>query len=220
MKKIISVILAIAMVFILSLSVSAYTINTDDAQIGAGDIFGIAAVYFDDATVENGNTVTVDLMVKENNEGFTELKITVAADAGIAVEAVANGDLGTASYSDSVITVTSADVIEADGCIAKITFTASTAGVKNVVLTATGKNGSDPVAVLGSDCEITVEATESEELPGDVDNDGFVNTTDLAKFKIALAEGSAEQLPNADFDGDGAVNTTDLARLKLYLAGA
>ena len=219
MKKIISVILAIAMVFILSLSVSAYTINTDDAQIGAGDIFGIAAVYFDDATVENGNTVTVDLMVKENNEGFTELKITVDADAGIAVEAVANGDLGTASYSDSVITVTSADVIEADGCIAKITFTASTAGVKNVVLTATGKNGSDPVAVLGSDCEITVEATD-EELPGDVDNDGFVNTTDLAKFKIALAEGSAEQLPNADFDGDGAVNTTDLAWLKLYLAGA
>lgn len=220
MKKIISVILAIAMVFALSLSVSAYTINTDDAQIGAGDIFGTAAVYFDDATVDNGDTVTVDLMVKDNNEGFTEIKVTIAADNGIAVESVANGDLGNASYADGVITVTSSEAVDADGCIAKITFAATAEGVKSVTLTATGKNGSETITVLGSTCEITIEAAEIEGLPGDVDNNGDVNTTDLATFKIALAEGSAEQLPNADFDGDGAVNTTDLAKIKLYLAGA
>ena len=186
MKKIVSVILAICMVFVLSLSVSAYTINTDDAQIGADEIFGIAAVYFEDATVTDGEKTTVDLMI-DNNQGFTELKITVAADAGIAVEAVANGDLGTASYSDSVITVTSADAIEADGCIAKITFAASEEGVKSVTLTATGKNGTATVSVLGATCQITVEAAQSEGLAGDVDNDGFVNTTDLARLKLYLA---------------------------------
>lgn len=220
MKKIVSVILAIAMVFVLSLSVSAYTINTDDAQIGAGDIFGTAAVYFDDSTVDNGDTVTVDLMVKDNNKGFTEIKVTIAADNGIAVESVANGDLAAASYADGVITVTSSEAINADGCIAKITFVASTEGVKSVTLTATGKNSNETVTVLGSTCKITVEAAQSEGLLGDVDNNGAVNTTDLALLKLALAEGSAGQLPNADLDGDGAVNTTDLANLKLFLAGA
>ena len=220
MKKIISAVLAIAMVLALSLSVSAYTINTDDAQIGAGEIFGTAAVYFNDATVVNGDTVTVDLMVEDNNEGFTELKITVAADDGISVSAVENGDLGTASYTDGVITVTADETIEVDGCVAKIVFAASAEGVKNVVLTATGKNAGDTIGVLGSECLITVEAAVSEGIPGDIDENGAVNTTDLALLKLALAGGGTDTLPNADFDSDGVVNTTDLAKLKLFLAGA
>ncbi len=216
MRKFISVFLAIAMVFALSLSVSAYTINTDDAQIGAGDIFGTPAVYFEDAVVENGKEVTVDLMI-ENNEGFTELKITVSADAGIAVASVANGDLAAASYADSVITVSASESVDLDGCIAKVTFVASAEGVKNVNLTATGKDGSANIVALGSDCKITVEAAQG--ILGDVDDDGDVDATDLGELKLYLAGYDKQLARGADMNEDGSINTSDLSLLKLKLSG-
>ena len=58
-----------------------------------------------------------------------------------------------------------------------------------------------------------------DSLPGDVNSDGKVNTTDLADIKLYLAAITDEVGPGADADLDGDVDTGYLAVLKLMLAG-
>lgn len=216
MKKILAVILCLCMMFTLSMGVSAYTINKDDAEIGADAIFGATAVYFEDAEVVNGEDVTVDLLL-ESNPGVTEVKVTFALPEGISIKSVAAGDMGTVSVSSDVVTVVNAEGFILDGCIAKITFTAAAEGEKKITLTATAKNGEDNIIVNGSECIVIVTAPVVTAKPGDVDGDGVVNTTDLAALKLILAE-LAEKTAGADVDGDGSVNTSDLAKIKLMLA--
>lgn len=220
MKKIIAVMLTLAMLFsVMSFGASAYTINKDDAEIGAGDIFGATAVYFEDATVEAGKTVTVDLML-ESNPGITEISISLQLPEGITVSAVENGDMGTAVLSDNTVTVTSDTALTEDGCIAKITFAAAVAGEKTVALKATAENDGDAIVVNGSSCVITVAAATVTIVKGDVNGDGERNTTDLAVLKLFLASGErTEDVVNPDVNGDNSENTTDLAALKLMLAG-
>lgn len=54
---------------------------------------------------------------------------------------------------------------------------------------------------------------------GDVDGDGDVDTTDLAKLKLHLVGLDDNVSAGADVDGDGNINTGDMATLKLMLAG-
>jgi hypothetical protein len=54
--------------------------------------------------------------------------------------------------------------------------------------------------------------------PYDCNDDGEINTTDLAVLKLYLA-GLGDVGDGADCNEDGEINTTDLAALKLYLAG-
>ncbi|MBE6739103.1 MAG: hypothetical protein E7565_02155 [Ruminococcaceae bacterium] len=218
MKKLLALVLCVCMMFSLSLGVSAYTINKDDAEIGADDIFGATAVYFEDVEVTKNGDVTVDLML-ESNPGVTEVKVTLALPEGIAVKTVANGDMGAATVSGNVITVVNNDGFILDGCIAKVTFTATSGGEKKVTLTATAKNGEDAINVNGSECVINVVAPAVTVVLGDVNGDGAVDTTDLAELKLYLAGLQTEVSEGADMDEDGSVDTTDLAMLKLLLAG-
>ena len=204
----------------MSYGVAAYTINQDDAQIGAGDIFGTTAVYFDDATVEAGETVSVELML-ESNPGLTELNVDFALPEGITIDLVVAGDLGTVTSSDTSVTLASDEVITGEGCVAVVTFKAdaSVSGEKEITLTATAKNEEDNVSVNGSTCIINVTASAVIEVEGDVNGDGKMDTTDLAVLKIFLAnEERTEAVVNPDVDGDTLENTSDLAALKLMLA--
>lgn len=66
-------------------------------------------------------------------------------------------------------------------------------------------------------CVVTVK-----KLLGDINDDGVVNTTDLAQLKLHLVGATVlenKALAVADVSQDGAVDTTDLALMKLYLAG-
>lgn len=68
-----------------------------------------------------------------------------------------------------------------------------------------------------AECDITVK-----KLLGDINDDGLVNTTDLAQLKLYLVGATTftdKQLAVADVSQSGAVDTTDLALMKLYLAG-
>ncbi len=56
--------------------------------------------------------------------------------------------------------------------------------------------------------------------PGDLNDDGEINTSDLAMMKLFLAGNGEIAQGTGDLDGDGQVNTSDLAVLKLNLAGA
>lgn len=54
--------------------------------------------------------------------------------------------------------------------------------------------------------------------PGDVNNDGFINGSDI----LLLRKAAASSIPSCkamDVNGDGVVNTTDFVRLKKYLSG-
>lgn len=219
MKKILAVVLTIVMLFsVMSFGASAYTINKDDAEIGAGDIFGNTAVYFEDATVKKGETVTVDLII-ESNPGITSVAIAFDLPEGIAIESVANGDMGSAVLENNTVTVSSANVMTEDGCLAKVTLKANRVGSMTIALTATSQNDGDAVAVNGSSCAVTVNDVE-EVVAGDVNGDGKMDTTDLAVLKIFLANNErTEDVVNPDINGDGLENTTDLAALKLMLAG-
>ena len=218
MKKILALVLCVCMMFSLSLGVSAYTINKDDAEIGADDIFGATAVYFEDVEVAKNGDVTVEVML-ESTPGVTEVKVTLALPEGIAVKAVANGDMGAATVSGNVITVVNNDGFILDGCIAKVTFTATIEGEKKVTLTATAKNGEDDINVNGSECVINVVAPSVSVVLGDVNGDGEIDTTDLAQLKLFLAKPEAEVGEGADLNDDGSIDTSDLAMLKLKLAG-
>ncbi len=219
MKKLLAVILALAMLAAMSIGVSAYTINQDDAQIGADQIFGVTAVYFADAQVEKNGDVTVDIIL-ESNPGVTDIAVTFALPADVSIKAVANGNMGTASLNGNVVTIAADSVFSADGCVAKVTFTATELGEKTVVLTATAKNGEDDIAINGSDCIIVVSEAAVSAVPGDVNGDGELNTTDLAVIKLFLADGErTESVVNPDVNGDGLENTSDLAQLKLLLSG-
>jgi len=127
--------------------------------------------------------------------------------------------MGAATVSGNVITVVNNDGFILDGCIAKVTFTATSGGEKKVTLTATAKNGEDAINVNGSECVINVVAPAVTVVLGDVNGDGAVDTTDLAELKLYLAGLQTEVSEGADMDEDGSVDTTDLAMLKLLLAG-
>jgi len=58
----------------------------------------------------------------------------------------------------------------------------------------------------------------TDEISGDADGNGKVDTVDLGALKLALA-GVSSCKALADMDKNGVVNTTDLANLKLKLAG-
>lgn len=213
-KKLICGILAVAVFLTLSISVSAYTVNEDDSEIGAGNIFGKGTVYFEDASAKKGESVTVDLMISDN-KGFTKAEIVLDMPDGIEIKAVENGAIGTASYADGVITVESTSVIDEDGCIAKITFNASLEGEKNISIRVNAENSGNAVIIKGSDCIVKVLT----HVKGDVDNNGVSNSADLATLKLFLSGNVTEDAINCDVDEDGFVNTSDLAVLKLMLAG-
>ena len=219
MKKIISIALSLIMLFTLcSVGVVAYTVNEDDVIIDAGDILSTAVVYFEDVTANAGDSVTADLVI-ENNPGITQLTIEVE---GITVDSVTNGDMGEATLANNVITVTAASVYSENGCVAKITFTAGTAGDIEVNLTSSALNDEDLVNVIDTVCNVSVKTAPST-VYGDVDGDGDRDSGDLANLKLHLAGAKAigdEGLVNPDVDGDGNIDSGDLATLKLLLAGA
>lgn len=65
----------------------------------------------------------------------------------------------------------------------------------------------------------TLYAVWSDVIPGDCNNDGEINTVDLAKMKLALCFNEYFDIALYDFDSNGVLDTVDLAKLKLYLAG-
>ena len=59
-----------------------------------------------------------------------------------------------------------------------------------------------------------------ENIPGDANGVGFVNSRDVATLTPYLSGASVKISPGADFDGDGKVTASDLLLLRRKLAGA
>lgn len=214
MKKILSIFLAVLLVFsAFSLSAAAYTVNTDDGHIGAGDLFGTGAVYFEDATVALGSSTLVPLMIRDN-PGVTRLEITVEAAEGVALTEVLNGVRGTAVLNGNTVTVNYNTNADTDDCVAYLNFEGKIIGNAQVVLKVKAYTGADEVALLGSTCLITVASFKR----GDIDNDGKVDVLDLILLKHHIV--SSEQYPayGPDLDSNGHVDVADVAILRKLLA--
>ena len=217
MKKIVSVLLSLLMVFTLcGVGVSAN--GDDDVTVDFDDVtgnIGFAQVYFKNIWVNKGEN-TIDLRIK-NNSGITDLNITFNLPEGITVTAVQNGDMGEAVLNNGVITVSSSEEYTDNGCVAKVTFNVTASGSNTVEIDCTALNGQRAEHIVPASCDIRVKKVN-----GDVDDDGDRDATDLANLKLHLAGAKAigdEGVVNPDVNGDDEVVATDLAQLKLMLAG-
>lgn len=225
MKKIVALLLAVALMLSGAVMVSAYTPGVDDGEISAGEIFGQVSVAFENATVTAGETVDVVLSTK-NNSGFTKLVITFALDEGVTLNAVAAAAGFTAAKEGNVVTITTANSVADDGTVATLTFAADAdaLGKKTVAMELVAMDGDKEVKAAASNGYITVEEfIEKPAVKGDVDGNGSVNAGDLAMLKKVIAGLTALDDPtviNPDVDGSGGIpNAADLAALKKIIAG-
>lgn len=76
----------------------------------------------------------------------------------------------------------------------------------------------DVAETVMSEKTVFVTPEKPEYLSGDCNNDGRVNTSDLANLKLYLCSLDIVEI-GADVNGDSVINTTDLAAIKLLLAG-
>lgn len=214
MKKFLALFLSLVLVFAVAGVASAA--GVDDNIIDAGDIFGFAAVYFDDAEVQVDDTVTVDVKVK-NNAGFTKLVITAEAD-GVTLVGAQNGTGTTVAFANGEVTVLADPAIAGqDTVVAKLQFKGVTAGKNAVALNLVAFAGEDEFETGKVTSYITVKAAYTL---GDFNEDGEVDVVDLAILKKHVA--GLEILDNpevGDMNGDGETEVTDLAILKKQVAG-
>lgn len=224
MKKFVAMLLTIALLISgTAISAFAYSTGFDDGEINAGELFGELSVAFEEATVIAGESVTVDLVAK-NNSGFTKLVIELTVDEGLILDGVIAPNGISAVLEGNVLTVTVAETFDADEAFAALNFTAAedAEGKKTVAMALTAKNGNEDVKVAASNGFITVEAPVVVAIVGDVNGDGSRDAADLAVLKKVIAKLTAIDDPdvvNPDVDGSGGFpNAADLAKLKKLIA--
>ncbi len=175
-----------------------------------------------------GRNTAVKVFVK-NNSGFSVGIVRIKYDeTSLMYNGITEGDItddltANASKVGEITVVISLSDAEytADGLMFTINFTltqdAENGSVElsyNAQTDFADKNG-DRVFFNMTSAEIEI----IHSVPGDVNGDTFVDTTDLAELKLHLAALRENVSPGADADGDGKINTGDLATLKLMLAG-
>ncbi len=78
------------------------------------------------------------------------------------------------------------------------------------------------VYYMNSHClNVTASVTAAEYMPGDVDRNGVVNTTDVILIRRFIAGGYNVEINKkaADVDANGQVNTTDVILIRRFIAG-
>lgn len=181
--------------------------------------FGVSAQNGVSVTANNnslkaGDTVTFTVTFNAPSE-MTAFSYTVCYDS----EYLSFVSASASDYNSSL-----------DG---KIYYIAEADGVTKVTETFTftcisvGESGIDIKDICCADSneytysDVSFSFSVERQTIGDVNNDCFVNASDLATLKLYLAGQNVEiSKEYSDLNGDGEVNASDLAELKLALAGA
>ena len=222
MKKITSVILAIALIF--ALAVTAMAAEIADCTVSADSVSATA-----------GGTVTVPIRIS-GNRGFTNFGIALDYDreqlellsiqtaegetpylCGTTV-AVNTQWTGTDEKTFGYVTAALEEAATADGILFTATFRVS--GVQPVVQYM--RSNKRLLSVFDAIPVTTVSGTVSTVLVGDYDQNGTVNALDVMGLYRAVISGtdfSEEDLDRLDVNRDGMINALDIMAIYGIVSG-
>ena len=223
-KRITSLLLSLVMVFSLLPQGIVFAAGNTTPTIKASSTSALA-----------GGTVSLDISIA-NNPGILGATLTLSYDEGLILQSVKSGDAFGAltftkpgKFTSPCNFVWDAQELDADeikdGVILTLTFEVSDSVVAgkmlNVRLSCKDSDISD--VNLHSVHVDTVNGGVSviDYIPGDVDSDGVVNTTDVIKLRRYLAGGYDLTInePAGNVNRDQYRNTTDVIWMRRFLAG-
>ncbi len=203
------------------------------SAIAADDVTTLA---LSSVTAFPGSTISMDITVKDN-PGILGATLSIAYDEGLTLTAIKAGD----AFSALTLTkpgnlsanpfnlVWDGQELEADdikdGVIATLTFEVSDSveAGNSLGVRMSYKKGS---IVDNSLSAVNVETVDGEVsiidyLPGDLNGDQEVNTTDVILLRRYIAGGYEVTINTmaADVNDDTEINTTDIIWMRRYLAG-
>lgn len=184
--------------------------------------------YAENTKAAVGRNVAVKVFVK-NNSGFSAGIVRIKYDeTSLIYRGVVSGTIteditaGASKIGEIVVVISLSDAeYTADGLMFTINFTLTQDATDGKVELFYNPQ-TDFADKIGDRVFFNMKSAEIEiihSVPGDVNGDTYVDTTDLAAIKLYLAALTDEVSPGADADGNGKVDTGDLATLKLILAG-
>ena len=227
MKKIISIVLAVALIF--ALAVTAMAAEIAECTVSAD-------------SVSAGKTVTVPVRIT-GNRGFTNFGIaldydraqlellsiqTAAGETPYLCGAVAAGNTqwtGADGKTYGYVTAALEDAVTEDGILFTATFRVSedfsgTAAVQPVVQYM--RSNKRLLSVFDAIPVTTVSGTVSTVLVGDYDQNGTVNALDVMGLYRAVISGtdfSEEDLDRLDVNRDGMINALDIMAIYGIVSG-
>lgn len=184
---------------------------------------GSPQIVFGSKNVTKGKQFTVNVEVK-NNPGFNTASLKIKYD--IDKLKLISAELGesyaagaTVSYDNlPYVTFIRSDNVTADSVMLILTFEALAVGESNISLEYSAGDISN---IKEEDVNFAVvdgKITVVEYTPGDINNDGRINTKDLTRLIKYINHESVDYNEQAlDVNGDGKVNTKDLTRLLRYI---
>ena len=203
MKRITSVILAIALIF--ALAVTAMAAEIADCTVSADSVSATA-----------GGTVTVPIRIS-GNRGFTNFGIALDYDREqLELLSIQTAEGETAALEEAAT---------ADGILFTVTFRVSgdfsgTAAVQPVVQYM--RSNKRLLSVFDAIPVTTVSGTVSTVLVGDYDQNGTVNALDVMGLYRAVISGtdfSEEDLDRLDVNRDGMINALDIMAIYGIVSG-
>ena len=192
-------------------------------------------IYGNNLTAAPGDTFTVPIMVS-GGAGFAGFTLVVNADDSLTLSKIEKGALLrsadgmlTPNISQRTVNWTSTEDTAGEGELLILTFTLNDAAQDGAALTVglrlkdnkpsnLANANEEPVSTCFEDFTVTVCSV----LPGDVNDDGDVDTIDsirLVRYLVDLVSLTPKQVQAADVNHDGDVTTTDSIRLARYLVG-
>ena len=227
-KRIIALLLAVLM------TVSCMSFST--LTVGAADTTRNATIKVESETAVAGSTVTLDITIQDN-PGILGMTLVVNYDESAAkLIAVENGDsLPGMTFTTPMKLSTGcklpwdAESVKPediqDGTIARLTFEVlpTVANGSSIAVELTH----DPGAIIDNDMHpLTVNIENGtihvmDYTPGDLNDDGIINTTDVVRLRRYIAGGYGISINEAagDVNADGILNTTDVVKIRRFVAG-
>lgn len=214
---------------VLSLLLSTLLIMTSLAVTCSAEGAPQYNIQYGSATA--GETFDLEVMI-ENNPGIISLRFSVEYDpeklqlVDISDSKILNGYTAPSPEVASPYTLRWADSLSAtnnsaNGKVVTLKFKALAEGTSTVSVIHEEARNSTGQKIVFSNASVDVEI-EGGFIPGDVNGDGDVTTSDvllLRKSLVGLVELTEEETLRGDLTGDGDITTSDVLRIRRIIVG-